>query len=160
MNSSILQSLENYKSKLEKVWRYLDYEKVNLLANELLSVWSRSRNIFICVNGGSEANVNHIANDLIFGVNPEGKGLKVHSLWVNSSINLCLANDIGHENIFSHQLETLATKGDILITLSESCNSPNIVKTLNKVKNWDLEVLHCLDLRWKSTETCRYFNSF
>ena len=144
MNSSILKSLEKYKSKLEKVWRYLDYEKVNLLANELLSVWSRSRNIFICGNGGSAANANHIANDLIFGVNPEGKGLKVHSLWVNSSINLCLANDIGHENIFSHQLETLATKGNILITLSEICNSPNIFKALKKAKELRLRSIALL----------------
>ena len=144
MNSSIQTYIENCKENHNKVWDSLDYNMVNQVATELKSAWVDGRNLFLCGNGGSSANANHIANDLIFGVNPEGKGLKVHSLCANSSINLCLANDIGYENIFSHQLQTLAKKGDILITLSGSGNSPNILKALRKAKALGLKSIALL----------------
>ena len=134
MKFTILKYIENYKENLKQVWDSLDHEKINQVANELKSAWIDGRNLYLCGNGGSSANANHIANDLLFGVNPEGKGLKVHSLCANSAINLCLANDIGYENIFSHQLQTLAKKGDILITLSGSGNSPNIINALKKAQ--------------------------
>ena len=144
MNSSILKSIKNYRSKLEKVWRHLVYKNIILVANELQSAWSEGRNLFLCGNGGSAANANHIANDLIFGINPQGKCLKVHSLCANSSINTCLANDVGYESIFSHQLETLGNKGDILVTLSGSGNSPNIIKALKKTKLMGLKSIALL----------------
>ena len=144
MNSSIQTYIENCKENHNKVWDSLDYNVVNQVATELKSAWVDGRNLFLCGNGGSSANANHIANDLIFGVNPEGKGLKVQSLCANSSINLCLANDIGYENIFSHQLQTLAKKGDILITLSGSGNSPNILNALKKSKVMGLKSIALL----------------
>ena len=144
MNSSILTYIENYKENLNEVWDSLDYDKVEQVANELKSAWLDGKNLFLCGNGGSSANANHIANDLIFGVNPKGKGLKVHSLCANSSINLCLANDIGYENIFSHQLNTLAKKGDILVVLSGSGNSPNILNALEKGKMMGLKSIALL----------------
>jgi D-sedoheptulose 7-phosphate isomerase len=75
----------------------------------------------------------HLANDFIYGIAKDsGIGLKAQALPANSSVITCLANDEGYEHIFSIQLETLASQGDILIALSGSGNSPNILRALEK----------------------------
>lgn len=113
---------------MDQVWRSLDTQKIIQVGNELEKAWQEKRNVFICGNGGSAAN----ANDLIFGISSNAKAMKVHSLCANSSIMTCLANDVGYENVFSHQLKTLGTKGDILIVLSGSGNSLNILNALKE----------------------------
>jgi len=87
--------------------------------------------IFLAGNGGSAANANHLATDLIYGVNAGGKGaFRVHSLSANPSVLSCLANDTGYENIFARQLEALAEPEDWLLIFSGSGNSPNILRAL------------------------------
>lgn len=111
------------------------------LANSLLQAWEDNRNVFLCGNGGSAANAVHIANDFIYGTGNCGTeakvtGLKVNALTSNPAILTCLGNDIGFENIFSYQIKTLADKNDILIVLSGSGNSKNVVsaiKTANEI---------------------------
>ena len=73
------------------------------------------------------------ANDLIFAVS-EGKvpGIKASALTANPAVITCLANDLGYEHIFSEQLLVAANKGDILVALSGSGNSPNIVNALKQ----------------------------
>ena len=85
----------------------------------------------------SAANAIHIANDLHYGLGVNAninnhKGIKIESLPANSAVITCLANDTGYENIFSHQLKVKACKNDILIVLSGSGNSPNVVKALEE----------------------------
>jgi D-sedoheptulose 7-phosphate isomerase len=93
------------------------------------------KNLFLAGNGGSAANANHLAADLIYGVNQMGRGtFQVHSLSANASVLTCLGNDIGFENIFAHQLEALAESGDLLLVFSGSGNSPNILQALKAAK--------------------------
>ena len=101
----------------------------------MFQAWTSGRNVFICGNGGSAANAIHIANDLHYGIGACGPGekipgLRIEALSANTGIITCLANDTGYENIYAHQLEVKSRKGDILIALSGSGNSPNIVKAL------------------------------
>ena len=111
------------------------------LANSLLQAWEDNRNVFLCGNGGSAGNAVHIANDFIYGTGNCGTedkvpGLKVNTLTSNPAILTCLGNDIGFENIFSYQIKTLADKNDLLIVLSGSGNSKNVVsaiKTANEI---------------------------
>jgi len=91
--------------------------------------------IFLAGNGGSAANANHLATDLIYGVNSGGRGaFRVHSLSANPSVLSCLANDTGYENVFSGQLQALAKPGDWLLAFSGSGNSPNILRALEAAK--------------------------
>jgi len=93
------------------------------------------KNLFLAGNGGSAANANHLANDLIYGVNQHGRGaFRVHSLAANPSVLTCLGNDVGFENVFSNQLEVLAESGDLLLVFSGSGNSPNIIQALKAAK--------------------------
>ena len=132
MNRSLKDWLKDYRIKVDSVWDKLDHTKIEILALNLFEVWKNEATVFICGNGGSATNANHLANDLLFGINPVGKGIKVHSLCANSSINTCLANDTGYENVFCKQLNTLGTSKDILIALSGSGNSENIINVIKE----------------------------
>jgi D-sedoheptulose 7-phosphate isomerase len=132
--TSISNSIAEYKQKLDLVWKSIDHYQVEKLEYDLLTAWKNEKSVFICGNGGSAANANHLANDLLYGINPYGKGIKVHSLCANSSINTCLANDTGYENVFSKQLHTLGSKEDLLIALSGSGNSQNIINSLREAR--------------------------
>jgi len=101
------------------------------LAFQIDKVRTDKARVFLCGNGGSAANANHWANDLIYGAAKGGRvGVRAHSLSANTSVLMCLANDTGYENIFSGQLEVLASPGDILVALSGSGNSPNILRAV------------------------------
>ena len=106
-------------------------EGVPALAEALRAAWRDGRSIYLCGNGGSAGNANHLANDFLYGAGvTNGVGLKVESLSANPSVLTCLANDIGYENVYAEQLRVKAEPGDVLIVLSGSGNSPNVVKAL------------------------------
>jgi len=110
-------------------------QAIEVLASELRNSWKDQRQVFICGNGGSAANALHMANDLHYGIGacghgPQISGLRVEALPANVGIISCLANDIGYANVFAHQLQVKANNQDILIVLSGSGNSPNVVNAL------------------------------
>ncbi|MBI1175215.1 MAG: SIS domain-containing protein [Sideroxydans sp.] len=125
----------DYSRRLQAALSGADWGGVGVLANELLECWKEGRQVFLCGNGGSAGNAIHLANDLLYGISKEkGHALRVTALPANSSVVTCLANDQGYEDIFSHQLAVLARERDILIALSGSGNSPNIVKALEQAQ--------------------------
>ncbi len=106
------------------------------LAEDLRDCRDSGRQVFLCGNGGSAGNAIHLANDLLYGISKTvGVGLRVSALPANSSVITCLANDVGYDAIFSAQLAVQARRGDVLIALSGSGNSPNIVKALEQAKS-------------------------
>jgi D-sedoheptulose 7-phosphate isomerase len=106
-------------------------EVVPTLGAAIRDCWRTGRTIYLCGNGGSAGNAIHLANDFLYGAGmAHGVGLKVEALPANAAVITCLANDIGYENIFAEQLRVKAEPGDVLIVLSGSGNSPNVVKAL------------------------------
>jgi D-sedoheptulose 7-phosphate isomerase len=82
----------------------------------------RAKRVFICGNGGSYANAVHIANDLI--------SVGIPAFTIDPATLTAIANDFGYENAFSRWLATVAEEGDLLLALSGSGNSPNIINAL------------------------------
>ena len=124
-----------YLERLHNCFTKKNLEAIENLAKELRQAWIDGRNVYICGNGGSAANAIHIANDLHYGIGSCGSGaklpgLRIEALPANTGVITCLANDTGYENIYAHQLEVKSRRGDILIALSGSGNSPNISKAL------------------------------
>lgn len=106
------------------------------VCEELAAARRRKAALFLAGNGGSAANANHLATDLIYGANAGGRGaFRVHALSANPSVLTCLGNDIGFENIFAKQLEALAASGDLLLVFSGSGNSPNILRALEAARS-------------------------
>ena len=149
----------NYLRRLETAFTPQILCKVEELAIELLNAWGQRRQVFICGNGGSAANAIHMANDFHYGIGSSGfgaalPGLRVEALPANVGVITCLANDIGYEDIYAHQLEVKSSPGDLLIALSGSGNSPNIVRALESAKCLQVKTTailaytggHCLDI--------------
>ncbi len=104
---------------------------IPLLGEVLLTAWKEGRGVFLCGNGGSAGNAVHMANDFLYGAGAKvGTGLKVEALSANVAVLTCLANDLGYENIYAQQLRVKARPGDVLIVLSGSGNSPNVIRAL------------------------------
>ncbi|MEM8638645.1 MAG: SIS domain-containing protein [Cyanobacteria bacterium P01_G01_bin.54] len=125
------QFILNYKSRLIKSLEMEAMELIPELGLALQQAWESKKTVYLCGNGGSAGNAVHLANDFIYGAGAQvGRGICVESLSANSAVLTCLANDLGYEEIYAYQLKVKAKPGDILIALSGSGNSPNIVKAL------------------------------
>lgn len=121
----------NYVNKLNKSLADVKVDDIQNLALALLEAWSAGQSIYICGNGGSAGNAIHLANDLIYGAGlKNGGGLRVEALSANAAVLTCLANDLGYDNIYSEQIKVKGNPGDLLIVLSGSGNSANVVKAI------------------------------
>lgn len=134
-SSGQMQELvSGYTHNLNLVLQQLNVEDLSKLVQMLLAVRANRRTLYICGNGGSAGNAVHLANDFTYGINPKGRSLDVEALAANTSVLTCLGNDIGYENVFAHQVKVKAQEGDILIVLSGSGNSENIIQAINQAK--------------------------
>lgn len=124
-----------YASRLQRELVAADWSGVRFLAEDMLKCWKRKQRVFLCGNGGSAGNAIHLANDFLYGVaRKSGAGVRALALSANPAVMTCLGNDIGYEHIFSEQLAVHAQSGDLLIALSGSGNSPNIVSAIKLAK--------------------------
>jgi D-sedoheptulose 7-phosphate isomerase len=124
-----------YASRLQTVLTTFNWNNVSLLAQDMMLCWVEHRQVFICGNGGSAGNAIHLANDFLYGVAKKtGGGIRVSALSANAAVITCLGNDLGYESIYSEQLAVQGKAGDLLIALSGSGNSPNIIKTIEQAK--------------------------
>lgn len=122
-----------YSRRLGAVLAAFDWAPVCQLADTLLECWQSGQQVFLIGNGGSAGNAIHLANDLLYGVSrTAGSGLRAQALPANSAILTCLANDEGYDRIFALQLAVMGRPGDVLIALSGSGNSPNILQALKE----------------------------
>ena len=137
--------INKYNNDLKNALDLLPKKQIKNLAEELNAAWKNKNSIFLCGNGGSAGNANHIANDLIFAAGKKNrKGIKVESLASNPAIITCLANDIGYENIFSEQIKVKGVGGDLLIVLSGSGNSKNVINAIKEAKKNRLDTFAIL----------------
>ena len=126
---------ESYSKKLQQVLESSDWSPIEELADDIQKCWNEGRRVFLCGNGGSAGNAIHLANDFIYGIAKKtGGGLKAISLSDNSAVITCLANDVGYDYIFSEQLAVQAEENDLLIVLSGSGNSSNIILAVEQAK--------------------------
>jgi len=102
----------------------------------------KNRNkILICGNGGSAADAQHIAAELSGRFKKERSALGAIALTTDTSALTAIGNDYGFDNIFSRQVEALANRGDILIAISTSGNSKNVINAIDIAKKRDCKVI-------------------
>jgi D-sedoheptulose 7-phosphate isomerase len=129
--TSMPQHVKTYTDRLSRALDLDAMADVPILGEALRESWKLGRTVYLCGNGGSAGNAIHLANDFLYGAGiSNGIGLRVEALSANPAVLTSLANDAGYENIFAEQLRVKANPGDMLIVLSGSGNSPNVVKAL------------------------------
>lgn len=125
----------DYSVRLQRALAQADWSDVGQLARAMHDCWAHRRQVFFCGNGGSAGNAIHLANDFVYGIAKRtGGGMRVSALSANAAVITCLANDVGYDHIYSEQLAVQAQAGDLLIVLSGSGNSPNILRALEQAK--------------------------
>jgi D-sedoheptulose 7-phosphate isomerase len=130
----------DYARKLGDVLASSDWSGVVQLGQEMRDCWAAGQQVFFCGNGGSAGNAIHLANDFLYGIAKRtGGGMKVQALSANPAVITCLANDVGYDHIYSEQLAVLGQSGDLLIVLSGSGNSPNILRVLEQAKTMSVK---------------------
>lgn len=128
---NIIYHCKSYTTKLHQILESQDWKEVEKLAETLFKAWQNKKRVYICGNGGSAGNAIHLANDFLYGVAKDrAPGFRVMALTANSAVLTCLANDISYDEVFAQQLNTMGEKGDVLIILSGSGNSENVIRAL------------------------------
>lgn len=106
-------------------------ERAGLLCVEALKA---GKKVMLAGNGGSAADSQHIAAELVSRLNYDRPGLAAVALTTDTSALTAIGNDYGYEQVFSRQLEAIGQKGDVLIAISTSGNSPNILRVIEAAK--------------------------
>lgn len=118
---------DRYLKHLNDVLSRIDREAVARFVATILSARARDASVFFIGNGGSAATASHFANDLAVGTRSPGKPFRVVSLTDNVAVMTAIGNDYGYREIFVSQLRALARPGDVVVGISASGNSPNLV---------------------------------
>tara|TARA_B100000212_G_scaffold90759_1_gene66642 strand:- start:28895 stop:29443 length:549 start_codon:yes stop_codon:yes gene_type:complete len=116
--------------------QYID-EIINVLENSI----SKNKKILICGNGGSASDSNHIAAEFVGRFERDRNPLNAISLSSNISLITAIANDFGFEHIFSRQVEGISDEGDVLIAISTSGKSKNILNAIQCALDLNLHVI-------------------
>lgn len=119
-----------YLGYLKQVLDGIAPDAVACFIATLLDARARGATVFFIGNGGSAATASHFANDLSIGTNEYEQPFRVISLTDNVPLITALGNDFGFDEIFVRQLRVLGREGDVLVGISASGNSPNLVKAL------------------------------
>ncbi len=125
---------KNYLAYLTQVISSLDTTAIGKFVDLVVDAREKGRQIFFIGNGGSAATASHFANDISIGTRTTRKPFKAMSLTDNVAILTALGNDEGYEYIFVKQLQNFANPNDVLVAISASGNSPNIIKALEFAK--------------------------
>lgn len=124
----------DYLSRLHKMLGLVDINSIEKMSDVLYAAWLEDRTIYIIGNGGSASTASHMACDLNKGTiskNKYSKRMRVISLTDNVAWITAIGNDINYTNVFIEQLENLFHPDDVLIGISASGNSPNIVEAID-----------------------------
>ena len=108
------------------------------ITNTILNAFKSDNKLLLCGNGGSAADAQHIAAELSGRFEIDRKPLNAEALHVNSSFVTAVANDYGYEEIYSRMVEAIGKNGDILLALSTSGNSKNIIRAIEKANSQGL----------------------
>jgi D-sedoheptulose 7-phosphate isomerase len=128
----------------------IDAAEVKALADAIYRSYEEGRFVFLCGNGGSGSSASHFCEDLGKCTlrredfdNDSKKRLRILSLTDNTPYILAWANDEGFERIFAEQLKNIASPGDLLIAISGSGNSPNVLRAVEWAKKHGLRTFGC-----------------
>jgi D-sedoheptulose 7-phosphate isomerase len=128
----------------------IDSAEVKALADAVYHCYEHGRIVFLCGNGGSGSNASHFCEDLGKGTlrrddfdNDRKKRLRVLSLTDNTPYILAWGNDEGFDRVFVEQLKNLASRGDLLIAISGSGNSPNVLRAVEWANRNGLKTFGC-----------------
>ncbi len=132
IKSLIQQSIEVKQNLLENIYAIEWIEEIAILLTKSINDGNR---IYLCGNGGSAADAQHIAAELSWRFLKDRKALPAEAIHTNSSFLTAVANDLGYDQVFARYIEAMGKPKDVLIALSTSGNSLNVIEAVKKAKS-------------------------
>lgn len=131
---------ENFDSHIETIQKSAEAleEAVLVLGSLASNCIANGGTVFWCGNGGSAADSQHLAAELVGRFKKDRPALRSVALTTDSSVITCVANDYSYDEIFARQIDALGRPEDVLIAISTSGNSPNIVRALDAARKMEL----------------------
>ena len=130
-----------YLGYLTSVLERIDVTQIAQFIETLLAARDRAATVFFMGNGGSAATASHFANDLAIGTNDYDKPFRALSLTDNVSVMTALGNDVGYDDIFVRQVRVLGRRGDVLVGISASGNSQNLIKAFEYAQSASIKTV-------------------
>jgi D-sedoheptulose 7-phosphate isomerase len=137
--SSAQQILQNAADSFKAIVSVA--EEVNAAADIITDCLKQGGKIFFCGNGGSAGDAQHLEAEFLGRFLKEREALPAIALTTNASAVTAIANDYGYEEVFSRQLTGLAKAGDVLVGISTSGNSPNVIKAFHVAKEYQVKTI-------------------
>ena len=139
------EHVDSYLARLSAAVDALPRDRLELLGELLFRAYENEKQVFTLGNGGSASTASHMAADLAKNtIGPNMRRFRILSLNDNTSIMTALANDMGYENVFCEQLMNLITAGDLLVVISASGNSENVLKAMRYAQGRSAQVVGLL----------------
>jgi len=136
------QFADAYFERIGKAAASVDRNRLNDAALLLTEAYRTGKTVFACGNGGSAAISNHLHCDHLKGCRTDTELLsRVHSLSANLETITAIANDISYDEVFAYQLQSMGSPGDVLITISSSGDSENVVRACQWARDNGLHVI-------------------
>jgi D-sedoheptulose 7-phosphate isomerase len=130
-----------YINYVADVLRGIDTGEVADFINTLIDARERGATVFFMGNGGSAATASHFANDIAIGSNSYDKPFRALSLSDNQAIVTAVANDFGYQYVFERQLRVLGRPGDVVVGISASGNSANLLQAFEAAKRMGIKTV-------------------
>ena len=134
-----MELINTYYRNVCKVINDIPIDKVTMLCSLIEHSELLEKKIFILGNGGSNSIASHFATDLTKINNDYGRKFKIFCLGQNTSLSTALSNDYGYENSFALELQSLASPGDLLLVISSSGESLNVLNSLDYSKSTNIK---------------------
>ena len=134
MNQMIKQRLSDHLEVLQRLMASDLPQKLEVCAELVEKALAEGHKALFCGNGGSAADSQHLAAEFVGRFQKERKGLPAVALTVDTSILTAIANDYGYDTVFARQVQALGEPGDVLIGISTSGNSKNVLLAIAEAK--------------------------
>ncbi len=138
VNRIIEQRLADHLEVLQKLMDSDLPEKLETCAKYVEKALAEGHKVLFCGNGGSAADSQHLAAEFVGRFQKERKGLSAIALTVDTSILTAVANDYGYDTVFARQVQALGEPGDVLVGISTSGNSKNVLLAVEEAKAKDI----------------------
>ena len=134
MNMAIANRIFDAHLQTFQAFRTQCLEQIDRIGKKIVKTLDSQGKILICGNGGSAADAQHFAAELTGRFESERRALPAIALSTDTSALTAIGNDYGFERVFARQVEALGTSNDLLIAISTSGNSPNVLRAIEKAK--------------------------
>ncbi len=132
---NIQHHISGYLTRHNEIVSVVNFDEIEAFINLILDVQSNDGTLYFAGNGGSAATASHFVNDMLVGAKLQNKTFKAISLCDNQAVITCISNDFGYEDVFLRQINGVIKQNDVLICISASGNSVNLVKAVEYARS-------------------------